>query len=135
MNIKGLVVGLAMVGSAVVGLGCSASDLTNLAERAKDVAGSAGESAATNWYYWRATPVTETVVVRTAPPPVRYEVRPAAPTQRSFWVPGHWKWTGVQYEWIGGHWETQRAGWVYVNAHWDKLGGVWRYQQGYWRRA
>src|SRR5207237_7232074 len=43
------------------------------------------------------------VYVDVAPPPVRYEVVPAA--RAGFvWAPGHWAWRGHPHVWIAGHW-------------------------------
>ena len=142
MNIKGMLVALAMAGSAVAMTGCS--DVSSLAS---DAASDQAASAASNWYFWRSyftTPVVARPVVRTyytgtyvrfAPPAARVEVVGRAPSANHFFVKGHYKWTGARYEWIGGHWDVKRAGSTYIQAHWDKIGGSWRMVPGHWVRG
>ncbi len=71
--------------------------------------------------------------VRTAPPPVRTEVIPAAPGPRYVWVPGRYVWRGRAYVWqpglyqvaprahqtyVAGHWRAGRRGYVWVPGRW-----------------
>ncbi len=75
------------------------------------------------------------VYIGSAPPPVRYEVRPAAPYQDAYWVPGYWSPSGARYRWIGGHYERppyQNAYWTH--GHWDHYNDGWRYHEGRWDR-
>lgn len=71
--------------------------------------------------------------VRTAPPPVRTEVIPAAPGPRYAWVPGRYVVRGRAYVWqpgfyqaaprarqtyVAGHWKPGRRGYVWVPGRW-----------------
>jgi hypothetical protein len=38
------------------------------------------------------------------PPPAKTEIKPAKPSPKAVWVPGHWK--------------KKRGGWVWVSGHW-----------------
>ena len=42
---------------------------------------------------------------RMAPPPMRAEVRPMAPSPRHVWVGGYWGFEGGRHAWVGGRWE------------------------------
>ncbi|KVU57614.1 YXWGXW repeat-containing protein [Burkholderia cepacia] len=84
--------------------------------------------------------VAEPVAVRTeevvivapnAPPPVRYEVVPAARVGY-VWDRGHWHWEHGRYVWIGGHWEAERVGMQWVPGHWDQRGPNWFWTRGHW---
>src|SRR5262245_9298433 len=44
------------------------------------------------------------VRVRMAPPPMRVEVRPMAPSPRHVWAPGYWQWRGGRHVWMAGSW-------------------------------
>ena len=74
-----------------------------------------------------------TVYVREDPPPVRVEVRPAAPGPNAMWIDGYWRWGHHEYLWMPGHWERHARG-TWVTGHWDKRprGNVW--VPGHWRR-
>jgi len=39
---------------------------------------------------------------RPAPPAVRVEVIPRAPSPRHHWAPGHYQWRRGHYVWVGG---------------------------------
>ncbi|MBR8057095.1 YXWGXW repeat-containing protein [Burkholderia dolosa] len=84
--------------------------------------------------------VAEPVAVRTdeliivaphAPPPVRYEIVPAARVGY-VWERGHWRWEHGRYVWIGGHWEAERIGMRWVPGHWDPRGPNWVWTRGHW---
>ena len=151
MNIKGLVVAAAMMGSAAVAMGCNNVPTLDASTEASDLATQVAEGATpetTNWFSWRfwvstpkvavARPVartyySDTVYVKYAPPTPRYEKVSVAPSSTVFWVPGHYKYTGSRYTWIGGHWEKKRAGYKYVGAHWNKVNGQWVYKTASWK--
>ncbi|MBU9572272.1 YXWGXW repeat-containing protein [Burkholderia multivorans] len=80
-----------------------------------------------------AVPAAEEVVVvaPSAPPPVRYEVVPAARVGY-VWERGHWRWEHGRYVWIGGHWEAERVGMHWVPGHWDRRGPNWFWTRGHW---
>jgi hypothetical protein len=42
-----------------------------------------------------------------APPP-RAEVPPPSPSANSVWIPGSWRWNGVEHVWDAGRWEAPR---------------------------
>ncbi|MGS0894983.1 YXWGXW repeat-containing protein [Burkholderia stagnalis] len=71
------------------------------------------------------------VVAPNAPPPVRYEVVPAARIGY-VWERGHWRWEHGRYVWIGGHWEAERIGMHWVPGHWDQRGPNWFWTRGHW---
>ena len=152
MNIKGLVVAAAMMGSAAVALGCNNLPTLDTSAEASDLATQVAEGAVpetSNWFSWRvwfgapkvevARPVArtyyKTTYVKYAPPAARYERVGVAPSHRHFWVPGHYTWSGSRFVWNGGRWESKRSGYEYVPAHWSKLGGHWYYQPASWKRA
>jgi hypothetical protein len=45
------------------------------------------------------------VYIGAAPPPLRYEVRPAMPGPGYVWVDGYWNWYGGRYVWRPGVWQ------------------------------
>ena len=163
MNIKGLVVAAAMMGSAAAAMGCNMPALDTSVD-ASDLASQVAEGSApetSNWFSWRVwfgapkvavvKPVARTyytpvktyytpgyysrTYVKVAPPAPRYERVGTAPSSRHFYVPGYWKWRNGNHEWISGHWETKRAGYTYVNGHWDRINGSWVYCNAYWKRS
>lgn len=74
------------------------------------------------------------VVVHTAPPPPRAEVKPAPPYPNAVWIPGHWKWKRGRYVWVPGHWAKPRRGYVWVPGHWEKRPRGWVWVPGHWKR-
>ena len=52
--------------------------------------------------------VVRPAVTRPAPPPVRVEVVPRAPSHRHTWVPGHHRWRRNHYVWVPGHYRRIR---------------------------
>jgi hypothetical protein len=71
--------------------------------------------------------------VRYAPPPVRVEVRPAAPSPRHYWVPGYWAWRGNTHVWNAGYWaRPPSAGVVWVEPRWVQDNGEWYFEDGEW---
>src|SRR2546426_12356569 len=76
------------------------------------------------------------VRVTVAPPAVRVEAQPAAPSPRHRWIAGYWGWRGGQHVWLGGHWAMPPAvGYVWEPARWDNQGGAWMFYEGHWRVA
>lgn len=73
------------------------------------------------------------VRVTVAPPPLRSEIRPAAPSTAHIWIPGHWAWRGGAHVWIGGYWALPPApGYHWVHARWVNEGGTWVFYEGHW---
>jgi hypothetical protein len=147
MNIKGMLAGLVMVGSAAAMTGCSqmtpsTSDQTDVAQA--DDQGTAPEM--TNWFAARvgwgrpvvARPVVgaywHTGYARFAPPAARFEAVGRAPSYRHFWAPGYYRWSGARYNWVGGSWTLRRPGLRYVGGHYDRLGGVYHWVPAHWVR-
>ncbi len=77
---------------------------------------------------------TATLVIQTAPPPLRYEVLPPARPGK-VWVPGHWEWRGDQYVWVNGYWIKSRPGYVYSPPVWVEINGQWHWRQGGWNHG
>jgi hypothetical protein len=74
--------------------------------------------------------------ITVAPPAMRVEVRPAAPSVRHIWVPGFWRWGGGRHVWAAGHYEVPpAAGRVWVDARWANEGGQWVFYEGHWEPA
>jgi hypothetical protein len=76
-----------------------------------------------------------TVIVKTAPPAPRVEVRPATPGPDHVWVAGSWKWTGRSHVWVSGKWvkrPTRSATWV--AGRWQRKEAGWAWVPGHWRR-
>jgi hypothetical protein len=76
------------------------------------------------------------VRVAVAPPPLRVEVRTAAPSAAHVWIPGHWVWRSGQHEWAVGHWALPpEGGYIWEPARWVSEGGQWAFYEGHWRIA
>jgi len=71
-----------------------------------------------------------------APPPMRVEVRPAAPNPADVWMPGYWRWMNGRHVWTGGHWSAPpQAGMTWVAPKWENRGGKWLFHEGAWSSA
>jgi WXXGXW repeat (2 copies) len=80
--------------------------------------------------------VVPAVRVTVAPPPLRVEAQPAAPSAGHVWIPGHWVWRGGQHEWALGHWALPpEPGYTWEAARWVSEGGQWVFYEGHWRVA
>lgn len=73
------------------------------------------------------------VIVQTAPPPVRFEVRPRRPYAGAIWVSGYWWWSGVSHAWIGGHYVRPIHGYRFVAPRWVFSGGYHYHIRGHYR--
>ena len=74
------------------------------------------------------------ISVTVAPPALRYEAPPPAPSPRHQWIPGYWGWRGNAHVWMGGHWAVPPAyGYVWDPARWENNGGAWVLHEGHWR--
>src|SRR5690348_1080957 len=76
--------------------------------------------------------VSAGIRIGVAPPAVRFEARPPAPSPSHVWVGGYWRWHGGQHVWEGGRWMPGRPGHVWANAHWAQDGDQWRFYEGRW---
>lgn len=76
------------------------------------------------------------VVVRTAPPPPRKEVRVARPGAGYLWQGGYYRWDGRAYVWAPGVWVRPPQPYYHhwVPGHWRKRGGGWVWVEGHWKR-
>jgi hypothetical protein len=78
--------------------------------------------------------VADTIVVQTAPPPLRAERTP--PPRRGYvWAPGHWEWHHNRHVWVGGQWFRERHGYTYANPNWVERDGHWVMERGGWTRG
>src|SRR5215813_10829702 len=74
------------------------------------------------------------VRVTVAPPAVRIEAQPPAPSPRYRWIAGFWAWRGGRQLWLTGHWALPPApGYVWEPARWERQGDGWMFYEGYWR--
>ncbi len=48
------------------------------------------------------------------------------------WFPGHWVWTGDQFEWKSGEWVYKVKGMVLVRPRWDWNGKQWVFHEAGW---
>lgn len=71
------------------------------------------------------------IVVRPAPPPLRYEAAPA-PRRGYVWAAGHWEWSGHRHEWVRGYWIAERPGYVYSAPTWSRRDGGWYMEPARW---
>ena len=69
-----------------------------------------------------------------APPAMRHETWGRAPSDRHFWAPGYYRWSGREHVWYDGRWELRRPGYEYVSPRWVNVYGRWEYMPGYWAR-
>ncbi len=73
------------------------------------------------------------VIVQTARPPVRFEVRRPVPYAGAIWVSGYWWWSGVSYVWIRGHYVRPIRGHRFVAPRWVVSGGYHYHIRGYYQ--
>lgn len=74
------------------------------------------------------------VRVGVAPPAMRVEERPAAPSASHVWIPGHWIWRDNQHMWAPGHWVMPpEAGYTWESARWVHENNQWAFYEGHWR--
>jgi len=89
--------------------------------------------AAVSWIAVPTATYAAEIIVREAPPPLRYEVVP--PARPGFvWAPGHWDWRDGRYVWVGGTWVAERPGWVYHAPAWVQENGRWVRHEERWAR-
>lgn len=68
-----------------------------------------------------------------APPPLRVEVVPVAPSPAYVWIGGSWAWGGGRYNWVPGRWAMpprpgygwHPGGWTHGPRGWQGRGGRW----------
>ena len=74
------------------------------------------------------------VVVTEAPPPLRVEERPVAPSANHVWIQGYWTRHDGAWFWVAGGWHPRpRHGAEWVVGHWEARPGRWVWVPGHWR--
>jgi hypothetical protein len=76
---------------------------------------------------------TAVIVAPYAPPPLRVETAPPAPSALAMWQPGHWGWNETQYAWVAGHYverPSPSANWT--PGYWQQGPAGWTWADGYW---
>ena len=99
------------------------------------------DAATQNWVagHWEMRPVVgaavvagpPAVVIRTGPPPLRYEHHGHRPGRNHVWIGGYWGWQGGRYVWVTGHWAVpphRRA--VWGQPRWERRGDTWVFVEG-----
>ncbi len=71
---------------------------------------------------------------RVGPPPPRVEAPTLQPGPNHVWIPGYWKWAGVNYEWTDGRWVKAKKGRVWVPGTWERAGARWAWKSGKWAK-
>ena len=73
-------------------------------------------------------------VIRTGPPPARFEVRPVVPYPEAVWIDGHWEHRYGGWAWSQGYWaRVPFPGAIWVPGHWRESPEGWRWVPGHWR--
>jgi hypothetical protein len=70
-----------------------------------------------------------------APPAARRETWGRPPSERHFWAPGYYRWSGREHVWVPGRWEARREHYDWRPAHWENRYGRWEYIPGHWVRT
>jgi len=86
--------------------------------------------------HWGKPGEKDLVIVKSAPPPVKVETKPAQPGPGYVWASGHWRWNGTKYVWVSGTWQkpaTSKA--VWVKGHYVRRPGGYTYVPGHWDHA
>jgi hypothetical protein len=74
------------------------------------------------------------VRVTIAPPVLRHEVAPPAPSPRHQWIAGYWSWRGNAHAWMPGHWAVPPStSYVWEPARWESVDGAYSFYDGHWR--
>jgi len=71
---------------------------------------------------------------RVAPPPLRVEAPTLQPSPAYVWIPGYWKWAGINYEWVEGRWAKGKPGRTWVPGTWESMGTYWTWKPGKWQK-
>jgi hypothetical protein len=71
---------------------------------------------------------------RIGPPPLRTEAPTLQPSQNHVWIPGYWKWGGINYEWVEGRWVKAKKDKVWVPGTWEQVGARWVWKAGKWEK-
>jgi hypothetical protein len=68
------------------------------------------------------------------PPPLRTEAPTLQPSPKHVWIPGYWKWGGINYEWMDGRWVKGKKGKVWTPGAWEQVGVRWVWKPGKWTK-
>lgn len=71
---------------------------------------------------------------RIGPPPLRTEAPTLQPSPIHVWIPGYWKWAGINYEWVDGRWVKGKKGYIWVPGTWKLAGSRWAWKAGKWAK-
>ncbi len=71
---------------------------------------------------------------RVGPPPLRFEALTLQPSPKHVWVPGYWKWAGVNYAWIEGRWIKTKPNRAWAPGIWAQVGNHWVWKPGKWTK-
>ena len=75
------------------------------------------------------------IVVQQAPPAMRVERRPAAPSAAHIWIDGSWNWDSRQYVWVGGRYEVPpQPDVVWIAPRYESVGATTHYTPGQWSK-
>lgn len=69
---------------------------------------------------------------RVPPPPPRTEAPTLQPSPAHVWLPGYWKWAGINYEWVDGRWAVGKKNRVWTPGTWEQVGNRWFWTDGRW---
>ena len=70
-----------------------------------------------------------------APPPLRTEIIPVAPSPAYVWIGGSWGWGGGRYNWTPGRWAMPpRPGYGWHPGGWSHGPRGWQGRGGHWGR-
>lgn len=66
------------------------------------------------------------------PPAPRLETPSLAPSNQSFWLPGHWAYEQNQYQWTPGYWTDRYSDWIWQPASYIRTPTGFVFVSGYW---
>lgn len=84
--------------------------------------------------FFAAVPVLTSDEPRIGPPPLRIESPTLQPSPRHVWIPGYWKWAGINYAWIDGRWVKAKPKRAWVPGTWEQVGNHWVWKPGSWKK-
>jgi hypothetical protein len=71
--------------------------------------------------------------LQVAPPALRVEAIPPAPSPRHVWIAGYWGYNNGQHVWIPGYHDIPPApGYHWIGSRWVNEGGFWVFKRGHW---
>jgi len=79
-----------------------------------------------------AAPVLPGDQPRVGPPPLRTEIPTLQPSPAHVWIPGYWRWAGINYEWMDGRWVKAKKNRIWAPGTWEQIGIHWVWKPGKW---